>query len=167
MRRAVGHTAVVLALRCQGVPGGTVSFKNVSVLPMDRERVLDGLTVGVSEGRIARMGPSIELNAPRGFLVVDGQGRFLLPGFIEMHGHSPRPDTPPEEDDPILSLFLSNGVTTVRGMLGHPFHLELRQQIESGVRLGPTLLAAGPALRGTPDLTVEEARNRVRPAQDH
>ncbi len=162
MRRIIGYTAVVLALGCQGAPEGTVCFEDVSVLPMDSERVLAGQTVIVSEGRIASMGPASELNAPRGSLVVDGQGKFLLPGFTEMHGHLPRPDTAPEEVDRILYLFLSNGVTTVRGMLGNPFHLELRQQIESGERLGPTLYAAGPAFRGTPDLTVEEARNRVR-----
>ena len=162
MRLTIGYTAVVLALGCQVAPEGTVSFEDVSVLPMDSERVLEGQTVVVSEGRIAGMGPSSELNAPRGSLVVDGRGRFLLPGFTEMHGHLPRPNTPPEEVDRILYLFLSNGVTTVRGMLGSPFHLELRRQIESGERLGPTLYAAGPAFRGAPDLTAEAARNRVR-----
>ena len=162
MRRTIGYAAIVLALGCQAAPEGTVSFENVSVLPMDSDRVLDAQTVVVSEGRIASMGPSSELNSPRGSLVIDGKGKFLLPGFTEMHGHLPGPNTAPDEVGRILYLFLSNGVTTVRGMLGNPFHLELRRQIESGNRLGPTLYAAGPAFRGTADMTTEEARKRVR-----
>ena len=165
MRRGIGYMVVLLGLGCQSAPEGTVSFENVSVLPMDSERVLHRQTVIVYEGRIADMGPSGELNSPRGSLVVDGQGRFLLPGITEMHGHLPGPNTAPEQVDRILYLFLSNGVTTVRGMLGNPFHLELRQQIESGDRLGPTLYAAGPAFRGGRDLTIEEARERVREQQ--
>ncbi len=162
MRHVIGYMAAILALGCQVAPEGTVAFENVSVLPMDNERVLDSQTVIVSEGRIARIGPSSEVGAPRGSLVIDGQGKFLLPGFAEMHGHLPGPDTAPEEVDRVLYLFLSNGVTTVRGMLGSPFHLELRQEIEAGNRLGPTIYAAGPAFRGTPDLTIEVARTRVR-----
>ena len=162
MRPIAGLLLLLAALGCQSAPEGTVAFVDVTIVPMDADRLLQEQTVIVSEGRIARMGPSSELNAPRGAQVIDGRGRFLMPGFTEMHGHLPGPDTAPEEVDRILYLFLSNGVTTVRGMLGSPFHLELRAEIEAGTRLGPTVYAAGPAFRGTPDLTQEEARKRVR-----
>ncbi len=159
---AAAIAAISAMLGCSSAPEGTVAFENVNVLPMDGERVLEAQTVVVSEGRISRLGPASELKAPRGADVVDGKGKFLLPGITEMHGHLPGGDAAPEEVDRILYLFLSNGVTTVRGMLGDPFHLELRQQIEDGTRLGPTIHAAGPAFRGTPELTGEEARVRVR-----
>ena len=154
--------AAIIALGCRTAPEGTVAFEHVNVLPMDAERVLEAQTVVVSEGLIASMGPSREVRPPRGAEVVDGTGRFLLPGLAEMHAHLPSEDAAPEYVDRILFLFLSNGVTTVRGMLGNPSHLELRRQIEDGTRLGPTIYAAGPAFRSTPGLTPDAARARVR-----
>ena len=165
VRRSLGLCALVAALGCQTAPEGTVAFVNVNVLPMDGERVLEGQTVVTSLGLIDEIGPEGQVGVPRGAEVVDGQGRYLMPGFTEMHAHLPGPDTPPEEVDRILYLFLSNGVTTVRGMLGNGSHLELRRQVESGERLGPTIYAAGPAFRSTPELTAEAARLRIREQQ--
>lgn len=147
---------------CQTAPEGTVAFVNASVLPMDSERILEAQTVVTSLGSITEMGPSEEVGVPRGAMVVDASGGFLLPGLTEMHAHLPAADTPREEVDRILFLFLSNGVTTVRGMLGNDSHLALRDAIESGDRLGPTIYAAGPAFRAAEDLTAEVARSRVR-----
>ena len=161
-RNLAALAAFLLGLGCQSAPEGTVAFVNVSVLPMDNERVLEAQTVVTSLGQISELGPASEIKVPRGSAIVDGSGKYLIPGLTEMHAHLPGADTPPEEVDRILFLFLSNGVTTVRGMLGNASHLELRQQIEDGVRLGPTIYAAGPAFRASEDLTVEAARQRVR-----
>lgn len=162
MRRIGCIGTAALALGCQTPPDGSTAFKNVTVIPMDEERLLERQTVVVVNGRIAHLGPAAAPGAPEAATVIDGQGKFLLPGFAEMHGHLPSLDTDPDEVDRILFLFLSNGVTTVRGMLGDPFHLQLRREIATGTRLGPTIYAAGPAFRGTPELTAEEARARVR-----
>ncbi len=161
MGRILCSAAIVASLGCQSAPDGAVAFENVTVIPMDEERILEGQTVVIAGDRIAHVGPSGQSGPPSGARVVDGTGRFLMPGFAEMHGHLPGPGTEAGEVDRILFLFLSNGVTTVRGMLGDPFHLALRQEIAAGTRLGPTLYAAGPAFRGTPELTAEEARHRV------
>lgn len=161
-RNLAALSALLLGLGCQSAPEGTVAFVNVSVLPMDNERVLEAQTVVTSLGKVSKLGPASEIDAPRGATIVDGSDHYLIPGFTEMHGHLPGADTPSEEVDRILFLFLSNGVTTVRGMLGNASHLELRRQIEDGVRLGPTIYAAGPAFRASEDLTAEMARQRVR-----
>ena len=161
-RTLAAIAAVVLSVSCQTAPEGTVAFEDVNVLPMDQERVLEAYTVVVSDGRITAMGPATEVSPPRGAQVVAGQGRFLLPGFVEMHGHLPRSDSEPAEVDRIMFLFLSNGVTTVRGMIGDPFHLELRRQIAEGSRLGPTIYAAGPPFRGSEEMTPEPGRQQVR-----
>ena len=161
-RNLAAVSAFLLGLGCQSAPEGTVAFVNASVVPMDNERVLQGQTVVTSLGKISEVGPTSEIKVPRGALVVDGSGKYLVPGLTEMHAHLPGADTPPEEVDRILFLFLSNGVTTVRGMLGNASHLELRRQIAEGVRLGPTIYAAGPAFRATEGLTADVARQRVR-----
>ena len=161
-RNLLASCALLLGLGCQTAPEGTVAFVNVNVLPMDNERVLTDQTVVTSLGKISELGPASEIKVPRGATIVDGSEKYLIPGLAEMHAHLPRADTPAEEVDRILFLFLSNGVTTVRGMLGNASHLELRQQIADGTRLGPTIYAAGPAFRASDELTADAARQRVR-----
>jgi len=144
--------------------GGTVdavAFVDVTVIPMDSERVLTGHTVLVEDGRISAVGPSGDIDIPEGAERLDATGRFLMPGLAEMHGHIPGSDYRSYAED-ILFLYVSNGVTTVRGMAGDPLHLELREQTASGELLGPTIYAAGPALSGNNAATPDAAERAVR-----
>ena len=143
-------------------PRETLAVVGVTVLTLDaEERVLEDHTVVVSDGLIAAMGPSDELPAPEGAEVVDGAGRWLVPGLVEMHGHLPMPGGPAGFDDDVLMLYLANGVTTVRGMLGHPSHLALREEIAAGTRAGPRLFVGSPAMHGGLGLTPETAASQV------
>jgi imidazolonepropionase-like amidohydrolase len=141
-----------------GLPGGleSVAFVDVTVVPMDRERVLRNQTVIVREGRIAEVGPSTTLQPPEDARVVEGAGRYLMPGLVEMHAHIPAPQQGEDTIERTLFLYLSNGVTTVRGMLGHPRHLELRAQAERNEILSPRIYTSGPSFNGnsapTPDV---------------
>ena len=125
-----------------------VAFENVTVIPMDRERAVEGQTVVVRGRRIAAMGSAGQVDVPSGAERIDGSGKYLIPGMAEMHGHIPSPQAGEETIDRVLYLFIANGITTVRGMLGHPYHLELRQQIASGERIGPQIFAASPSING-------------------
>jgi imidazolonepropionase-like amidohydrolase len=58
----------------------------------------------------------------------------------------------------VLFLYAANGVTTVRGMLGHPGQLVLRERVASGELLGPRLVVGSPALGGNGVTTPEDAR---------
>jgi imidazolonepropionase-like amidohydrolase len=138
-----------------------IAFVDVDVIPMDRERILEGQTVIVRDGRIARMGPSASVRAPAGALVVDGRGKYLMPGLSEMHAHIPSPQGGEAAIDRTLFLYLAGGVTTIRGMLGHPRHLELRTQAERGEILSPRIVTSGPSLNGTSAPTAEAARRMV------
>ena len=140
----------------------TVAIENVTVIPMDRERVVARQTVIVRDGRIADIGAAGRVRVPDGATRVDGANRYLVPGFAEMHGHLPGPGTPAQVTESILFLYVANGVTTVRGMLGHPSHLEMRKRIEDGAVLGPKLYVAGPALSGQSATSVDIARQMVR-----
>ncbi len=126
-----------------------IAFVNVNVIPMDREQVLENQTVVVRDGRIAAVGPADSTKIPDGATRIDGQGKYLLPGLTEMHGHVPTPNSPYQAED-VAFLYVANGVTTVRGMLGHPSHLEFRQRVASGEVLGPTYYLSGPAVSGNP-----------------
>ena len=121
-----------------------VAFIDVTVVPMDRERVLERQTVVVRDGRIASIGPAAGAQVPADAQRVDGRGKFLMPGLAEMHGHVPAQAGSFAEAT--MLMFVANGVTTVRGMQGSPYHLELRDAIARGELLGPKFYAAGPQL---------------------
>lgn len=134
----------------------TLVIRGVNVIPMSREGLVPDQTVVIRGGSIESVG-SEPSQLPDDAVVVDGSGRYLMPGLAEMHAHVGSPEINPR----ILSLFVLNGVTTARGMLGRPAHLALRDSIARGQVLGPRFFTSGPSFSGS-DITPEEARQRVR-----
>ncbi|MEE2002326.1 amidohydrolase family protein [Alkalimonas sp. MEB108] len=141
-------------------------FDQVQVLPMDSDQVLSNQRVLVKGDRIVAVAAAAELEIPQGATVIDGQGRYLLPGLAEMHGHVPPTvdfsGMPARYLDDVLLLYVAGGVTTVRGMLGHDHQLRLKDDIATGKRLGPTLYLAGPSFNQHTVTSPEQARERVR-----
>jgi imidazolonepropionase-like amidohydrolase len=166
--------AALLLLGCSG-PAGTagapaqsrgqgqeVAFVNVNVVPMDSERVLKGQTVLVRGERIVEVGPASKVKVPAGALRVDGRGKYLMPGLAEMHGHIPPPQAPKEFTEAVLFMYVANGVTTVRGMLGAPGQLDLRERANRDELLSPTLYLAGPSFNGNSVSSPAQAAEMVR-----
>ena len=126
------------------------AFVDVSVVPMDRDRVLSGQTVVVEGDRIIALGPTGSVTIPAGAVRIDGRGKFLIPGLAEMHAHiPPGPRVADSTIERVLALFALNGVTTVRGMLGDPRHLPLRDRAARGELLSPTIYTSSPSVNGT------------------
>ena len=148
--------AALLALTALSAQPPSIAFTNVSVVPMDREVVLRDHTVVVTGDTIAGIGPSASVKPPAGATVVDGTGKYLMPGLAEMHGHLTGANDALNER--ILLLSVARGITTVRGMLGHPSHLVLRERVKKGELLGPTIYTSGPSLNGNtvPDAATAE-----------
>jgi imidazolonepropionase-like amidohydrolase len=141
-----------------------VAFVDVNVIPMDRERVLEGQTVIVRDGRIASVEPSSRARIPSGALRVDGRGKYLMPGLAEMHAHIPGPQAPEQVVRDIFALYVANGVTTIRGMLGAPNQLTLRAKTASGEMLGPTIFVGAPSLSGN---TAADPATAARLVREH
>jgi len=154
-------TCAALAM-ASAASGQTVAFENVNVIPMDRERVVERQTVIVRDGRIAQMGPAATLKAPEGATRVDGTGKYLMPGLAEMHGHLTANYLPDAAKADVLFLYVANGVTTVRAMLGNPEAVTTRDAIAAGTLVGPKLYVAGPALNGKVAPTPHDAERLVR-----
>ncbi len=139
----------------------TIAFINVNVVPFDRERILAGQTVIVRDGRIAEIGPVDKTKVPAGALQIDGRGKYLMPGLADMHVHLfPGAGQPDDLASQQLQLFLANGVTTIRNMIGKPEHLLLRERVAKGELLGPSIYTAGPPLLGN-NVPTPEAAERV------
>lgn len=145
-------------------------IRNVNVVPMDEERVLSDRTVVVENGRIAAI-LEAEAEIPDAIkLTIAGDGKYLMPGLAEMHAHVPGEGAPVEYRHDVLFLYLANGITLIRGMLGDPIHLELREQLKQGELAGPRLITAGPAFSGrsapTPERGAALAREQKEAGYD-
>jgi len=136
-----------------------IAFTGVSVLPMDREEVIANQTVIIENGRITYVGAPRA--TPVGATVVDGRGKFLMPGIAEFHAHVPSGGQAIHAHR-TLSLYALAGVTTARGMLGAPMHLALRDSIAAGQLFGPRLLTSGPSFNGNSVTSPEAAMAMVR-----
>jgi imidazolonepropionase-like amidohydrolase len=140
---------------------GTFAFRGVNVVPMDAERIVEGQTVVVRDGRIVAVGPADAVEIPKAAAVIEAAGLYLMPGLAEMHAHIPN-TADMDAVQRVLDLFLANGVTTIRGMLGEPGHIGLREAVARGERDGPRILAAGPSLNGQSVTTPARGAEMVR-----
>lgn len=120
------------------------AFVDVHVLPMDTEHILRHQTVLVDKGRIVALGPTATTPVPAEVRRIDGEGRYLLPGLVDMHTHVWHPND--------LFVYLAHGVTAVRNMWGSPQTLRLREAIQDGQVLAPRLFVASPGLDGPPSV---------------
>ena len=146
----------------------TVAFVGVNVIPMDKERVLENQTVLVREGFIVEIGKKVKI--PKDAHVIDGKGKYLIPGLVDMHTHllSDGDDYPDSIAGDELKVMIANGVTTIRFMIGTLEQLVLRERSAKGEIVAPTIYSASPHLTGKEQgnnfvvNTEEEAREAVR-----
>jgi len=141
-----------------------VAFVDVSVIPLDRNRTLEHQTVVVRGDRIVALGAVARTAVPAGAMRIDGQGKYLMPGLAEMHAHVVGGNNPNHEqiNRDILFLYVANGITSIRAMLGAPNQLPLREQLRRGEVLGPTMYVSAPSLNGNsapnPDTAIKLVR---------
>lgn len=155
--------AALLATPLAGQPAGpVVAFTNVSVVPMDREAVVADQTVVVRDGRIAEIGPAARVSIPKDAVRVEGRGKYLMPALAEMHAHVPGGNAMDAQIERVLFLYAANGIGTIRGMLGHPRHLDLRERIAKGELWAPRLYTSGPSFNGNTARTIDAATAMVR-----
>ncbi len=149
--------ALVSVLAIGPVKADQLAFVGVNVIPMGGDRMLSDYTVIVEEDRIVALGPRASTLPTVDATVIEGKGKYLIPGLADMHIHLLdqtfmaallKKDKPIQPFENMLYLYLANGVTTVRVMAGFPELLELRDAIERGDVLGPRLIVTTPMFDG-------------------
>ncbi len=135
------------------------AITNVGVLTMTNDQILPNQTVLIQDGKLIDIGTSIPFEAKN---TIDGTGKFLMPGLTEMHAHIP---VATDGNDSLvketLFLYLSQGITNIRGMLGDTYHLGLRNAVANGGILGPRIYTSSPSLNGNSIPTPEAARTKI------
>ncbi|PTB88981.1 amidohydrolase [Pseudidiomarina aestuarii] len=140
--------------------------RNINIVDVsgNSSKIEEDRVIFIENDRISAILPA-DTKTPMGATVIDGAGGYVVAGFAEMHGHVPPASSfgqlPERYLEDVLFLYVANGVTTVRGMLGYPHQLDLKASIAAGEMVGPTLYLAGPSFNGNSIESPEAATQRV------
>jgi len=149
----------------QNIQAQAIAFTDVSVVDVRSGTVRGNQTVLVRGDRILAVGEAKTIPLPEETEIINGTGKFLIPGLWDMHVHTPFPE--------FLTLYVANGITGVRdthrSSRGFEQLLVWRSEITEGSRLGPQLIISGPIMDGphsridsaTVVTNAVEARNAV------
>ncbi len=145
--------------------GPAIIFEQVQLIDVVNGRVAEPADLAVSQGRILAAG-----DEPDEAVRIAAAGKYLMPGLAEMHAHVPPARVGEQQIRDTLVLYLAHGITTIRGMLGEPSHLVLRQQLAAGEVVGPRLITSGPSFNNrtiaSPAAAAERVRSQVEAGYD-
>jgi imidazolonepropionase-like amidohydrolase len=142
---------------------------NVDIIDTRQGVTTPGLTVVIKHGRIDSVAKHAMIAPSHKTQVVNGSGKFLIPGLWDMHAHSAGGPAAPWDAKVILPLYIANGITGIRDMGGKLQLLKERKaSIDRGELLGPRMYISGPFLNGgkpyeytLTTITPEEGRKAV------
>lgn len=153
------------------------AVKNVNIIPMTPGgTVLKNATVIIRNERIESLTGSI----PKEAKIIDGTGKWLMPGLIDMHVHVPTDSRfSPKLPTQAATIFLdlqdymtlnnANGVTTVFELNARAEHFGQRNEIAKGNVIGSRMALAalieGGEGQGRRANTPEDGRQAVRSAK--
>lgn len=126
-----------------------IAIINVTIIPMNKELVLHDQTIVIENGKIKQIGDASKIKLPANCKTIDGKGKYLVPGFFDMHAHffyeqGNNVNTCEAE----LKMMLANGLTTVRIECGDSVYLDARQKVKTHQWLGPDLSVSSPQFVG-------------------
>lgn len=132
-------------------------IRNVRVIDVASGTAGEPTNVVIAKGRIAAMGGAASL--PAGYRRIEGAGRFLVPGFWDMHAHSFQHS--PQVEFP---LWVAHGVVNIRDMMDCPAQADSliacaadkrawNARIAEGTLTAPRIVATSSYYLESPELT--------------
>lgn len=146
MRHVQGRFLIALLLNAAFASQASdrLAISDVTLIDVEDGSARTARTVLIEDGRIVAIGDSRSLRPPEGSVVVDGRGRFLLPGFWDMHVHSHREGRWKYH----YPLFLAYGVTGVRDAGAHLSSAIVAMEDSRRDPLAPTIVWGSPPFDG-------------------
>lgn len=130
---------LALAMTVRPAVAQDLLIRNVSVVDVVAGVVTGPTHVAIAGGVIVKVSEDTTEKASR---VVDGTGKFLVPGLWEMHAHV-------WEKEPLFHLYLTAGVTGVRDLGSTIGRLRRwQQEVAAATRPGPEIVTAGAPVDG-------------------
>lgn len=148
--------ALLLAATSLGAQARPIVIQHVTVIDGSGRAAQRDQTVVVSGGRITSVGAATSAPPPPLAEVIDGRGKFLIPGLWDMHTHLAR-----VYGEKAFPLLIMNGVTTIREMGNTKTEVAIayRARARTTSDPAPTVLIAGPTL-DAPWMTGAYSRGR-------
>jgi cytosine/adenosine deaminase-related metal-dependent hydrolase/ketosteroid isomerase-like protein len=140
-----------------------IYITHVVVIDTETGREAQDQTVVISGEKILDVLKSSNASVRTEAKVVDGRGKFLIPGLWDMHVHGTKFDS-------TLPLYIANGVTGVREMWGPPDANKFRAELAAKHLIAPHIYIGSPGVDGKPPIwpgvsievtTADEARRAV------
>ncbi len=155
---------VSLMLSCSSkkeLVNASLVIKNVNILNVRDGSYKNDQNIYIGSGKIVKISDEDEPHT-KGAKIIDGTNKYVMPGLAEMHAHIPTESAWGGEVENTLFLYLSQGITTIRGMQGNPLHLQLKIMAAQNEILSPRIFTASPPLNGSTVKSKEEADTKVR-----
>jgi hypothetical protein len=157
MRAKLLLTLLVFGLRCSvatapenltaatalNAPSNSIYITHVTVIDTETGKEDRDRTVIISGNRILEIKDAAHAKVPAGAKVVDGTGKYLIPGLWDMHVHRMYLDS-------TYPLYIANGVTGVRDMWGPPDANKFRAELAAKNVDAPHLYLGSPIVDGNP-----------------
>lgn len=170
--QSIAAAAVIVSARVAAEPVPELVINDVTVIPMDKESLAEHQVVTIRGGVIVEVARQPASPPAPGARMIDGRGKFLIPGLVDAHAHviplratlaegggrfqSLRSEIGPTHpyDARVLFAYLREGVTTVFHLGGGGKDvLELRDLIQQGTITAPRLIV-GKLIDGPPEAVV-------------
>jgi imidazolonepropionase-like amidohydrolase len=143
-------------------------LNGVTIVDTQSGKLTRNQSVAIDGGKITQIARAGSIKAGIGTTMVDARGKYLVPGYLDMHVHSLNSPDPTAS----FEVMLANGITGVRQMSGSPELLQKRR--DGTLKLtsdGPELLAMpGTVLTGanagTPEAAVAEVDRQKQEGAD-
>jgi imidazolonepropionase-like amidohydrolase len=173
------HTSVAQGRLSTSARQPLTVIEHVTVIPMtERGASIPDATVVIENGRIRALNGPV----PRDALRINGRGKWLIPGLMDMHIHLPSDQFLPDGEAPrneppyvsfdtqdIMTPYIANGVTQVMNMDADAVAIGRRNEIATGRVIGPSMALAalidGKRRDGRVALTPADGRQAVRDAK--
>lgn len=137
-----GMSAVAATVASAGVVSSGILLNNATIVNTQTGALTPFQSVVIEGGRIRTIAPYGTLWVGGSARAIDAGGRFLVPGYLDMHTHALNAA---RNDPKIWQLMLANGITGVREMGGSVELIQLARQVNTdsanGSLIAPEVLA--------------------------
>jgi hypothetical protein len=134
------------------VPETSVALTNVRIVDGTGAPPVEGRTLVIENGRIARITAAADAKVPAGTRTIDLSGHTVIPGLVGMHNHTfyTTRGRSVQLQFSAPRLYLGSGLTTIRTTGGtSPYHeINMKRGIDRGQIPGPRMHLTGPYLTG-------------------
>ena len=118
--------------------------------------LLENQTIIIKAGKIIQISPSQDLQLAKENIIVDGTGKFMIPGLWDAHIHF---SFIKEMAPNMLDLFLAYGITSVRDTGGDINFVNTWKEISlANTTDAPRVMVAGPLLEASVGLDRKSTR---------